>query len=367
MALELKLHRTEPRAKPIRTVLVAGFRDPVNPATRLCIENFLTPTHVDELSQKCLIIPNLDALILVVTEIGHETSWKVKDAFKDKPIFHLKGGVSSIKEEFLNTVYGHDILKNLRSQEIPFATKVFYILGRFFNPGDHLEYKTFKERSEKLTGFQSENNLSNIFCRFKEKGVFKAGSGKGRHVYLGLTDKIYDDLLKYGLFLEKDHPVDGKDKVQILVPNQLVPEDIQNVSPQHIPEEPLVLETSMPAHIPPAPIPAQPDHSELSISIQLLLDAMASQQAEISSLKEIIQGQRMMTEELENRLVGRVRKEVDSGLNVHMQLFKLAPRLRGMDAAKLDKMMTLIGLFEDLAQPAQVNPPPQIGAADVTK
>lgn len=328
---------------PIKTVLVAGLQDPNNNIIRFCLDNFLRPTHLPDRNSQPT--PQLDCAIIAIPVISHELKWEVQDAYKGKPIFmSTNGGVSVIREEFEKTVWGEGILHKIRDQSIPFSVRVQYILGRFFNRGDVIEAGEFKKKVDKITRADCGTNMANVLGKGKEKGIFSGKKHSSQYTFMGLTKKMYDAMLRYGLYLDHDMLVIEEGQTQILTPAATVPEMI-TVSPIPLLEN----QTELALTPQPEERKAQEDHPAL----ELLLEQTAKQDAKIDALMKIVQAQQSMIAGLEQKIIGRF----EETMQVHDGLFQLEGKLRGLDSESLSKASLMISFVLENFTPRKIISP----------
>jgi regulator of replication initiation timing len=331
----------------IRTVLVAGLEMPDNNIVKFCEDNWLRPYHMGPSEYK-REVPVCDAAIICYQGIDHNLSPKVLEKYKslDRPIFHLKGGISSIKTQFEKEVYGEKNLAALKKIDIGWWKKFAFLVGRFYQKGEVIDYAAFRERFEKLTGLDSKSNFSTFLNHHSNVGKSFELVKRGRWRFLGLTDRMYDDMVKGGMFLEKTETFEPRVEVQAV--DAPIPEE---------PKQELILASSMAVEV-------KPVHAEIrdfNAAMDIFLENVQNLRSENAELRSIIGQMSQGRDEFEERLVKRIRKDVESTVNVHMRLFSMAPRLKGKDAEQLDQFNKLLDFAEGW-KPMQNNPLPGLTA-----
>lgn len=338
----------------IRTILVAGIERPDNNVIKFCEDNFLDTYHYTDADIR-KEIPVCDAVIIAYKGMSHKVGPKIVEFYKElgRPIIHHNGtGLSGIRDEFENLVYGKDNIKALRSSETPLWKKFSFLIGRFYRREEVIKYGEFREKFHKVCGQETKSTFSVYLNHFKNQGVYvmiKRGSWR----FKGFTDRMYDDLIPSGLFLEKTELMNARVEVQ----KADAPMPVEPTNPTD-----LVLTPAMPPEaVVQRAVEIPQHHQDIGAALEILLETAQRLAQENLELKNAMLGIVQRQEEAEERLVKRIRKDVESTVNVHMRLFALAPKLRGKDAEQIDQFNRLLDFAEGWKPapvPAQLNPTP---------
>lgn len=272
-----------------------------------------------------------------------------------------------MKEDFEKAVYGAEIIKALRDQDVPVPQKIKFILGKFFSKGEVIDKREFIPKFGKLIGYRpsSESYWHTVFFNLCKQEITRIES-RGSVEFLGLSDIHYDEMLKYGLFLEKDSKK-TTEKTEILVRKSYIPPVIQNVTPirkgevydiENDPEslalvrqlpEVQTLSTDSAATTIDLPTEKTPSpSSDFSAAQDLILESIAALQMKMESIEEKLlqanSNKGLDFVKMEQRLEAIIR----SSGGLHKRLFDLAPKLEAMTIEDLEKFNKLLAMFHEI-------------------
>lgn len=344
-----------PKTPLIRSVLIAGgpYAGGENHYSRLCQDYFLNYSTILETDGTKMIPMNHDAAILIGTALSHDGMWKIKEAYKGKPIYFAQNGVSSIKEEFEADVFGDGILKRLRdfsdiigddgnfkrggypATHFNVTARFYWVLGRFCKRGQRFKRSDFCPRFERLLKQELGSTATNILTKGTEIGAFEQ-EGNGQYKFLGIPPK-YREAYEHNEIPFEDDWFLGAPKPKIIslpTPTQIVESisEIDNALQRFgdINVDALELRKEMPTPKPTATTGSLA--ADTVATIELLLESMARQQSTIDGLKSMIEAE-----------VPKIIQREIRGITT--LLGSLVPKLQGLTPEEITKVDQMLDLF----------------------
>jgi hypothetical protein len=192
----------------INSVLVAGMHTEGNQYVKYCEDMMLRWEHMPEIRNRHVPAKH-DAVIIAAAIASHDLYHEVKEVYTQagKPVFLSKKGVSEIKVNFEDHVFGHDALKALRQplefdDAIPIKYRVWWVLGRFLEPGDELRLKTLDRFFDKFLLKGHAKAVHNVWYSGRTDGYLET-VGSGKAIFRGVPEFAVERLAEYNLTCEE--------------------------------------------------------------------------------------------------------------------------------------------------------------------
>lgn len=202
-----------------RSVLLLGMHLERNQYSKYLDKRWLHMEHIE--SNDCGFknnkrIPDCDVLLVATDQLSHKPFNAVRDYYKkmQRPIFMAKSGMSQIKKEFEDTVFGPGVMETITSDKVSLDLKIAYCLTRFHKPGDIISSKEFRVRLAQFLGMNADdlpkNGLGNFFFRYKrpEYGVLTMLQTKNRantkYKYHGLKGLFDDQFSEWKIWIPEE-------------------------------------------------------------------------------------------------------------------------------------------------------------------
>jgi hypothetical protein len=294
-----------------------------NQFVRYCDEMLLKAEHMPEVKNQ-FVPTKHDAAIIAAPMASHALFYQVRDAYKGqgKPVFLAKGGISDIKHDFEDQVFGsHEIIKLLRrspdqDDSVPALHRFWWVMARFNEVGQEVAIKKVQKFFEKFLLKGQERNVSNAWYRGRDDGFLKP-TGAGKVIFLGVPERIAKQLNEQNLKVEdekviKSNVIVRKNTFNPIFKDESILEEIK------LEEEPIkVAETS----------------NESEVAVQLLLETMGTMQGEIRGLKDY----------MDLRLPEIVRTEMKI---LNTLVGEIQPELAGLTPEQLNQIMSMIKIMK---------------------